>query len=141
MHGDPAAIRRLADVLRDQGGDIRAEADRLVALTEATAWTGLAADALRSRVRDRAAALRRTAVRHADAAATLERHADEVAERQELIRSTERRVARLLHDARSRLDGLGERWLPDRIVLPPSGHHDWLALDVPGLAGALGAVA
>ncbi|ANH37942.1 hypothetical protein I601_1507 [Nocardioides dokdonensis FR1436] len=130
MHGDPAAIRRLADVLRDQGDEIRAEADRLVALTEATAWTGLAADALRGRVRDRAAALRRTAVRHEDAAAALERHAREVARRQELIAGIERRVARLL-------DGLTERWPVDRFVPPPSGHRAWLEVDVAGLLGAV----
>ncbi len=58
--------------------EIRAEAGRLVARADATAWEGLAADAMRWHTRQRAAALDRTAALHDDAADALERHASAV---------------------------------------------------------------
>ena len=58
MYGDSGVMRKRAAQLREQAGDIRALADHLVAQTEGVAWTGRAADAMRERVRDRAAHLR-----------------------------------------------------------------------------------
>ena len=49
MYGDPTTIRRLAAGLREQAGEIRAEADRLVARTDAAGWLGRGGDALRDR--------------------------------------------------------------------------------------------
>ena len=68
MYGDTTVIRGLARRLRDQGADIRAEADSLVAQAEAVRWSGLAADAMRSLARAHAGDLRQCAVRHDDAA-------------------------------------------------------------------------
>ena len=45
------AIRGLARTMRGQGAALRAEADALLARAEAAPWTGLAADAMRGRVR------------------------------------------------------------------------------------------
>ena len=49
MYGDSGVMRKRAAQLREQGGDIRALADHLVAQTESIAWTGRAADAMRER--------------------------------------------------------------------------------------------
>lgn len=145
-YGDTAVIRRLARALRDQAAEIRAEADRLVGLADTTHWTGRAADAMRRRARERASGLRRTASLHDDAADALDRHAREVDRLTELIASTERRVGAMVEAARERLaraasallgglHGLApdplDRLL-DRFVPPPSGHRDWLDVDLPG---------
>ena len=58
MYGDTAAMRKRAAQLREQGTDVRALADRLVASVEALAWTGRAANDMRARVQDRANHLR-----------------------------------------------------------------------------------
>ena len=58
MYGDSEIIRRRATQLRDQGADVRALADELVARVEGLGWTGRAADAMRERVTDRASHLR-----------------------------------------------------------------------------------
>src|SRR5688572_20784410 len=99
MYGDTTAIRRLAAGLRDQAGEIRAEADRLVARTDSAGWLGRGGDALRDRVRERAWALCRAATLHDDAAEALERHAHEVERLQRLIEEVERRVHRLVDAA------------------------------------------
>ena len=64
MYGDTGVMRKRAAQLREQAGDIRSLADHLVAQTEGVAWTGRAADAMRERVRDRAAQLREVAAAH-----------------------------------------------------------------------------
>ena len=135
MYGDTTVIRRLAADLREQAGEIRAEADRLVARTDAAGWLGQSGDALRRRVRDRALALRRSAGLHDDAADALERHAHEVERLQRLIEEVERRVRRLVDAARDKLGGLvgvAEGWL-DRFDPPPRGSRLWLEVEVPGL--------
>ena len=147
MYGDTSVIRGLARTMRDQAADIRHEADRLVAHAESVHWSGLAADALRRRSRDRAADLRRTAALHDDAADALDHHADEVDRLKELIASIERRVQGLVAGARDRLAELGRGILDgirhvapdpldqllDRFVPPPSGSKDWLDVEIPGL--------
>lgn len=147
MYGDTSVIRGLARDLRDQAADIRTEADRLVAQADHVHWTGLAADAMRRRTHDRAAALRHSADLHDDAADALDRHAHEVDRLKELIASIERRFHGLVEAARDRLaqlahsvvDGL-RHVLPDaadelldRFVPPPPGHRAWLDVDLPGL--------
>jgi hypothetical protein len=132
MYGDSTAIRRLAGGLREQAGEIRTEADRLVARTDAAGWLGEAGDALRGRVRERAFALRRSAALHDDAAEALERHAREVERLQRLIEEIERRVHRLVEAARDRLDDWASGWLRG-FEPPPSGSHRWLEVEVPGL--------
>lgn len=147
MYGDTSVIRALARRLREQATDIRAEADSLVAQADAVHWSGLAADAMRHRTRERAAALRRTAGLHEDAADALDHHAHEVDRLKELIAAIERRVHGLVEAARDRLADLGRgivdglrHVLPDagdelleRFVPPPPGHKAWLDVDVPGL--------
>jgi hypothetical protein len=148
MYGDTSVIRGLARSLRDQAADIRAEADRLLGQAEHTHWTGLAADAMRLRARDRAGALRRTAGLYDDAAQALDRHADEVDRLKDLIAAIERRVHQLVDAARDRIadlahglaDGL-RRALPDpvdealdRFVPPSHGSRHWLDVDLPGVA-------
>lgn len=146
MYGDTSVIRGLARSLRDQATDIRLEADRLVAQSDNTHWTGLAADAMRHRTRERASALRRSAGLHEDAAEALEHHADEVDRLKDLIASIERRVRGAIELARNRLaqlahsliDGIG-RVIPDpvddlldRFVPPVHGSMDWLDVELPG---------
>ncbi len=149
MYGDTDALHRRADQLREQGVDIRALADQLVARTESLGWTGRAAESMRLRIRERAAHLRGAAGAHDTAADSLERHAQEVARLQETIADRERKAASLVADARSRVarieaanesaDPAVRRVAdPDDLVLaaftpPPPGHKDWLAVDLPGL--------
>ncbi len=147
MYGDTTVIRRLAAGLRDQAAEIRLEADRLVARTEAVGWLGRAGDALRERAHGRALALRRSAALHDDAADALDRHAREVERRKRLIEEIEHRVHRLVDAARGRLrdlahaverglDVLGpdphDEWLA-RFEPPPRGSRLWLEVEVPGL--------
>jgi hypothetical protein len=141
MYGDTKAIRGLATTMRGCGAAIDTEAEVLLARAETTTWEGLAADAMRLRVRAQAQALRRTAQLHEDAAAALEQHADDVDRLKALIAAIEHKVMALVDAARSRLTGLVEAVLPDpvdellaRFVPPPSGHRDWLTVDLPGLS-------
>ena len=125
MYGDTDVMRRRAAELREQGVDIRALADQLVARTESVGWTGRAADALALRIRDRAAHLREAADRHDRAADTLDVHTQLVDELKESIAETERRATALLDD------GALPRFEP-----PAPGHKDWLAVSLPGATDA-----
>ena len=78
MYGDTAAARKRVAQLREQSGDVRALADRLVAQAEAVPWHGRAAEAMRARIKDRAAHLRAAAAHHETAADSLARHLAEV---------------------------------------------------------------
>jgi hypothetical protein len=142
MYGDTEAIRGLARGLRRLGDDIRWEADTLLAGAEAVPWQGVAADAMRCVARYRVGALRRTADLHDEAAAALDDHADAVDRVKRLIAAIEERVLALVAAARDRIAGvLGVVGglidpvddLLDRFVPPPSGHRDWLSVDLPGL--------
>ena len=141
MYGDTTVIRGLARRLRDQGADIRAEADSLVGHAEAARWTGLAAEALRGLARAHAADLRTCAGLHADAAEALDRHAREVEHIEDLIAGIEHRVLGLLHSAGHALGGLGhalahvvpdplEHWA-QHFDPPPHGSREWLDVVVP----------
>ena len=144
MYGDTEVIRALARTVRGHGATIHAEAGLLLARAEATPWEGLAAEAMRLRVRTQVLALRRTAQLHKDAATALERHADDVDRLKALIAAIEHKVMALVEAARGRLSGLAgllDTVLPDpvdellaRFVPPPSGHRDWLTVDLPGLS-------
>jgi uncharacterized protein YukE len=123
MYGDAGVMRKRAGQLREQGADLRAMADRLVAQTQAVGWTGRAAVALDERIRARATHLREVAGRHDDAADALEAHLLEVERLKEAIDVTERKVRAL--DAEDRL--------PAAFTRPPPGHRDWLTVDLPGL--------
>lgn len=147
MYGDTGVMRRRVAQLREQGSDVRALAERLVAQMEAVAWTGRAADTMRSRIRERAGHLRDVATRHDEAATSLERHVAVVDELKERIATTERKVDALVTEAGERVagaahalhdDGVGLDPSPeDRLVAaftpPPTGHRDWLDVDLPGL--------
>lgn len=121
MYGDSDVIRRRADLLRDQGADVRALADQLVATTQAIAWTGRAAEAMHLRVTERAAHLRKAAGGHSSAADALDRHAKEVDELTDQIADIEQRFS-----ARA---ATGD--LPAGFAAPPPGHKDWLTTDLP----------
>ena len=148
MYGDSETIRRRAAQLRDQGADIRALADQLVARVEALGWTGRAAEAMRERVTDRAGHLRTAADRHLAAADALSDHAEQVDTVREEIATTQARATALVADARARIAAIAARnessggptVLPDPIdelldafIAPPPGHRDWLSVDIPGL--------
>ncbi len=150
MYGDTDVMLRRVGELREQGADIRALADQLVARTEALGWSGRAAESMRHRIRDRATHLRAAAAQHDTAADSLERHAHEVARVQEAIADSERKVTALVADARTRIARIeagnesradsGVHTLPDAddrslagFDPPPSGHKDWLTVDLPGL--------
>lgn len=147
MYGDTAIMRKRSAQLREQGVDLRALADQLVAQADGISWTGRAADAMRGRIRDRAAQLRDCAADHETAAESLERHLTEVDDVKESISGTERTARSLVADARARMaeidrhdDPAGVRREPtpeDRALVaftpPPTGHKDWLSIDLPGL--------
>lgn len=148
MYGDSEVIRRRASQVRDQGADVRALADQLVARVEGLGWTGRAAEAMRERVTERASHLRVAADRHAAAADALADHAESVDAVREEIAATQARVTALVADARARIAAIAARneagdgpaISPDPLdetlaafSPPPDGHRDWLAVDVPGL--------
>jgi Putative T7SS secretion signal domain len=144
MYGDTETIRGLARTMRAQAAALRSEAGMLLARAETTPWSGLAADAMRLRVRAQVDSLRHTASLADDAATALERHADEVDRLKALIAAIEEKVMAMVSAAKDRLGelaGLAAAVLPDPIdeLLahfdpPPSGHRDWLTVSVPGLA-------
>jgi chromosome segregation ATPase len=147
MYGDTGVMRRRAAQLREQGDDIRLRADRLVAQMDALAWSGRAAEAMRERIRERASHLRDVAGRHDGAADSLERHLHEVESLKEQIATTQRRAESLTADTKEHLARLAAHDDPDGVrrtateedrVLtvftpPPSGHKDWLTVELPGL--------
>ena len=147
MYGDTAAMRKRATQLREQGTDVRAMADRLVAQLETLDWQGRAAADMRSRIHDRAAHLRDCAGRHENAAETLERHLSEVDRLKDSISTTERKASSLVTDARTRIAQLRRHDDPagvtreptdtdrllDQFVPPEPGHKDWLTVTLPGL--------
>jgi hypothetical protein len=139
-------MRRHAAALRDQAADIRATADLLVGRAEQIAWAGRAAEAMRERVRERAAQLRGCASAHECAADGLERHLHEVDRSKDAIAEIERKATSLIADAgrAARMasandpDGVDRRPSDGDDALlaftpPPPGHRDWLSVELPGL--------
>ena len=122
MYGDTDVMRRHAGRLREQGAEIRGLADHLVGQAEAVTWPGRAGDAMRERIRERAARLREAADRHDVAADSVESHIQSVEELKDSIADTERRATALLED------GALPRFEP-----PAPGHKDWLAVTLPGV--------
>ena len=140
MYGDTAASRKRVAQLREQGGDIRAMADRLVAQAESVPWTGRAADSMRSRIKERASHLRVAAGHHDTAADSLTRHATEVDALKDAIETISHKAGALTSDARTRASQAGPGSAPsreDEVLLaftpPPAGHKDWLTVELPGL--------
>lgn len=144
MYGDTAAGRKRVAQLREQGGDIRALAARLVAQAEAVPWHGKAADAMRERIKERADHLRAAAGHHETAADSLARHLQEVDTLKEAIDTRSHKAATLVEDARTRAsesagpDAAATETDPaDASLLafdpPPAGHKDWLTVKLPGL--------
>ena len=141
MYGDTAAGRKRVAQLREQGGDIRALAARLVAQAEAVPWHGKAAEAMRERIRERAGHLRAAAAQHEVAADSLARHLGEVDARKEAIAVRARKATSLVDDARTRASGAAPSAdAPDPVdeaLLgfdpPPAGHRAWLTVELPGL--------
>lgn len=150
MYGDTVVMRRRAAQLREQGEDIRTLAEQLVTRSDEVAqesgWTGRAADTMRDRVRERAAHLRDAANAHDVAAASLEKHLGECDRLAESIAGLERRASSLVADARTRVARLQRPGDDDvrptatredqalvAFVPPPSGHKDWLDVELPGL--------
>lgn len=145
MYGDTAAGRKRVAQLREQGGDIRALAARLVAQAEAVPWHGKAAEAMRERIRERAGHLRAAAAQHEVAADSLARHLVEVDSRKEAITVRARKATSLVEDARNRASEAAPRAdgtpaAPDDAEAallgfdpPPAGHRDWLTVELPGL--------
>lgn len=147
MYGDTAVMRKHAGALREQGRDIRAMADHLVGQAEQLSWTGRAAEAMRERVRERAAHLRGCASSHEGAADALERHLQEVDRTLDAIAEIERKATSLVAEAQTRVarvdryddpPGVDRRASDEDRELaaftpPPSGHRDWLTIELPGL--------
>jgi chromosome segregation ATPase len=143
MYGDTAASRKRVAQLREQSGDIRAAADRLVAQAESVAWHGRAAEAMRTRIKERANHLRVAAGHHETAADSLARHLTEVDARKEAIESIRHKADSLTSDAASRVAALETADAGGRptdedaslvaFVPPPAGHKDWLTVELPGL--------
>ena len=138
MYGDTAAGRKRVAQLREQGGDIRAVAARLVSQAEAVPWHGKAAEAMRTRIKERAGHLRAAADRHETAAESLARHLVEVDGLKDAIETRTHKATTLVEDARTRAAGGSESPTdPDTALLafdpPPAGHKDWLTVELPGL--------
>src|SRR3954454_14650337 len=134
MYGDTVVMRKRAGQLREQGADIRAAAERLVACGEAVPWRGRAADAMRERVKERAHHLRAAAHAHDTAADSLERHLAEVDRLKEAVAEDERRLGGQVVEAQHHVEPTSyddsaatdhDRALAT-LTLPPSGHADWL---------------
>jgi hypothetical protein len=140
MYGDTVVMRKRAGQLREQGADIRAAADRLVARSEAVPWHGRAADAMRERVKERAAHLRAAAQAHDIAADSLDRHLAEVDRLKEAVAEAEHRIGGQVTDAQHLVAATSydDRRASDHdralaaTCLPPPGHADWLTLELPG---------
>jgi len=143
MYGDTAGGRKRVAQLREQSSDIRAAADRLVAQAESVPWHGRAAEAMRTRIKERASHLRVAAGHHETAADSLARHLTEVDTRKEAIESIRHKADSLSSDAASRIAALetaAEGAQPSdadvalaAFVPPPAGHKDWLTVELPGL--------
>ena len=148
MYGDTEVIRRRVSALRDQGADVQALADELVARVDGLGWSGRAAEAMRERVTERARHLRAAAERHVSAADALADHAEAVDATAEEIATIQARVTAMVADARGRIAAIaarneqydGPQVTPDPLdqqlaafVAPPPGHRDWLSVDIPGL--------
>ena len=137
MYGDTAAGRKRVAQLREQSGDVRALAARLVSQAEAVPWHGKAADSMRERIKERADHLRTAAAHHETAADSLARHLAEVDRLKDAIDTRAHRAASLVEDARTREREAGTADDRDAALLaldtPPAGHQDWLTLDLPGL--------
>jgi len=147
MYGDTAVMRKRVAQLREQGTDIRSTAAHLVARVEHVSWTGRAADAMRERVRDRAAQLRDCAARHEGAADALDHHLREVDGHKDAIAQIERKASSLVLEAQTRVAQVATHAHPDDVqhaateedqqlasfTPPPAGHRDWLSVELPGL--------
>lgn len=140
MYGDTAAGRKRVAELREQGGDIRALAARLVSQAEAVPWHGKAAESMRERIRERAGHLRAAAAQHDTAAESLAGHLVEVDRLKEAIDTRTRKATTLVEDARTRSSEAAPGANADEsdsAVLafdpPPAGHRDWLTVDLKGL--------
>ena len=138
MYGDTTVIRALAHRLREQGSEIRSEADALTGRAEAVPWDGLAAEAMRRLARDQAGGLRTCAALHEEAAEALERHAREVDHLKDLIAAVERHVLRLMDGVGGVVYALASHVVPDAVdhwlagfEPPPHGSREWLDVDVP----------
>ena len=137
MYGDSAAGRKRVAQLREQAGDVRALAARLVSQAEAVPWHGKAAEAMRERIRERASHLRAAAAQHDTAAESLSAHVSEVDRLKEAIDLRSRKATTLVEDARTRTsEGAGADDADAVLVSfdpPPAGHRDWLTVELPGL--------
>jgi hypothetical protein len=141
MYGDTAGIRAQARRMRERAGDIRSEAEALLAAAEAVPWTGVAADAMRRLARDHAGAMRSCAAAHEHAADALDRHAREVDRLKHLIAAIEHRVLGALEAAGSGVSGFVDhvvpsafdRWAQD-FDPPAHGSLAWLDVHVPRVA-------
>jgi chromosome segregation ATPase len=140
MYGDTLVMRKRAGQLREQSAEIRAAADQLVARSEAIPWRGRAAEAMRERVKERASHLRAAARAHETAADSLVRHLTEVDRLKEAIAESEGRLGGRVAEAQHRVGAAAfdpsaasdhDRALAG-VELPPAGHADWLALELPG---------
>lgn len=140
MYGDTLVMRKRAGQLREQGADIRAVAEQLVARSEAVPWRGRAADDMRTRVKERAAHLRAAANAHDTAADALERHLSEVDRLKDAIGELERKSTSRVAEAQARVEASAydaaaaddDARALAAAALPPSGHADWLTLELPG---------
>jgi hypothetical protein len=142
MYGDTAVGRRRVAQLRERADDIRGLAERLVAQAESVPWHGRAAEAMRTRIKERASHLRAAAEQHELAAETLARHVGAVSEVKGLIDERETKGTRLIEEAQTRNAGIeadpaageaGDDATLTAFSAPPSGHKDWLSVELPGL--------
>ena len=99
MLADPSAIRALAALLSARADEVRAEGDRLIGRSVATAWIGRAGDAMRTAVADIVNEMRVAAELHDNAATALLHHADAVETTFRLAAEAAAKADDLAHDA------------------------------------------
>ncbi len=146
MYGDPQQIRAVATQLRGLADEVGDEQSVLARGLDVE-WRSVAADAFRQELRAWQAGVARSVDEIRQAAAAVDRHADEVEERIEAIRAAEawarQEIAELRDTASGALDRIGaaardlvddavsfarERLgaVPD--VLPDAGDVGWLSV-------------
>lgn len=106
MYGDPDQIRAVATRLRAVADDVSTERAAVVAGMDVD-WQSAAATAFRDELTEWAGSVGRSVEEIVQAAAAVDRHADEVEEKIELIRAAEEWARQEIADLRDTVSGVG----------------------------------
>ena len=138
MYGDTGVMRKRAAQLREQGATSARRPTSSSPRSTPSRWTGRAADAMRERIRDRAAHLREVAAAHDSAADSLERPPQQVECSRTRSPRTERKTDKLATDARARVAQARAADDPDGVHRAPDPEDRVLAGFTPPPSGSQG---